>query len=173
MRHQLTNISIFFAVIPLIWGGFSVQSTDVSTIPPHLSGEGFHISADKSPTEEVKKTRESDTEAQIRAWVEELEEYESNIVKDKDNYKRIDVNGYYSYSCLQFQMKTYLHFYNLKNDTDLKLYENISLKEARKLITDCERQKELAVWMIKENPQRWKHWRYSVQRGLGLPPNSN
>ena len=37
------------------------------------------------------------------------------------------------------------------------------------LIYDCGFQKRLAVRMILDNPENWKHWRNTVQR-IGLPP---
>jgi len=95
-----------------------------------------------------------------------LEKYESSIVpeEEKDNYKRIDTNGYYSYSCLQFQLYTFIEYYERWKGVEL------TEDEAREIIADCELQKDLAKWMIEQNPQNWRHWYNSVVRGLGYPP---
>lgn len=160
MRKYLNNILL----------GLVLVSSPLSASQGFVDVNVYEYTPKQNQTA-VKTSQAVNNKSDIRIWVEKLEEYESNIIEDKDNYKRIDTNGYYSYACMQFQMHTFLHFYNLKNNTNLELYKNISLEEARNLISDCELQKDLATWMIKDNPNRWTHWRTSVERGLGLPPN--
>lgn len=84
---------------------------------------------------------------------------EFECVNCPDNFRHMDLNGKYSYSCLQFQENTFL----LKSH-DYKIYGSIY---------DCNFQKKLARAMFENDPSAWRHWRTSVERGLGMPPVDN
>lgn len=93
-------------------------------------------------------------------WIDSLAEYECHpsICGDGSNYRRVDSNGYYSYSCLQFQRATFEQ-YAKKFDVAGDIY-------------DCEIQKRLAKLMILDDEKAWSHWYTSVElRGLGKPPS--
>lgn len=94
-------------------------------------------------------------------WIDGLIELES---RGEEKIKILDVNGYYSYGCLQFQMATFIRFgvkYGLLTQSD----------NPRQLIYSCDFQKEIAKAMIRENRSNWRHWFTSVKiRKLGPPP---
>jgi hypothetical protein len=96
-------------------------------------------------------------------WLNQLVNKESN---GKASIKILDTNGYYSYGCLQFQMRTFLEYGN-KYD----VFSNAEIEHLDKLIYDCDFQKRLAKLMIQDNPNNWRHWHTSVTKGgIGLPP---
>jgi len=84
------------------------------------------------------------------AQIEDLAFCESS---GREDIKIVDTNGWYSYSCLQFQFPTfkqYVRRYGLLPDaTD---------EELMNMIGDCEFQKELAYRMISEDSGNWSHW---------------
>lgn len=93
-------------------------------------------------------------------WLDKLALLESN---GREDIKHLDVNGRYSYSCLQFQMGTFKAFYPLIASRSPASWE--------KAIMDCDTQKSIARAMLAANPAAWRHWYHSVKkRGLGLPP---
>ena len=94
-------------------------------------------------------------------WIEKLTVLES---EGRENLKIVDVNGYHSYGCLQFQMATFeaygTRYGLLKDGADLKTF-----------IFDCSLQKAIAKQMIEENSANWRHWFTSVKvKKLGFPP---
>lgn len=101
----------------------------------------------------------------LDAWIEKLAIKESD---NRENIKILDVNGQYSYSCLQFQMPTFRAFFPLLDPLDRS---KLSSTGWEKRIMSCDTQKKIAKAMIKSNPNAWRHWWTSVKkRGLGLPP---
>lgn len=78
-----------------------------------------------------------------------------------DRYRRIDSNGRYSYSCLQFQEATFV-------EQARKYRIEIRSPDA---IYSCETQKLVARAMFEDNPRAAaRHWYTSIYvRGLGLP----
>lgn len=89
-------------------------------------------------------------------WLNKLAQAEST---GRENIKILDVNGRYSYGCLQFQMRTFLSYaerYDIEVTTDD--------------IYDCNLQKRLAKEMILENHSNWRHWFNSAKYKVGLPP---
>ena len=94
-------------------------------------------------------------------WLEKLAYKESH---NRDNVKILDVNGKFSYGCLQFQEWTFRTFgekYGLvKPDANLE-----------PLIYNCSLQKQIAKRMIQEDYKMWQSWYTSVmEKDLGLPP---
>lgn len=99
----------------------------------------------------------------LDVWLEKLAMAESN---NRANIKVLDVNGRYSYGCLQFQMATFKAYsarYGFVDPNDVESWEN--------LIYDCSLQKKVAKRMIQEKPVNWRQWGYTVlHKGIGLPP---
>lgn len=100
-------------------------------------------------------------ESPLNYWINKLVDLES---EGKSNLKILDLNGLYSYGCLQFQMGTFVGYglkYKLLSPDD----------DFGKLIYDCDLQKSIAKRIILENPGNWRKWYTSVMvRGLGFPP---
>lgn len=94
-------------------------------------------------------------------WLAKLEFQESH---GNRMVKVLDVNGKYSYGCLQFQEGTFRN-YGLK-------YGLISPKDQTEhVIYDCELQKQIAKLMLAENYSNWRAWFTSVKsRNVGMPP---
>lgn len=94
-------------------------------------------------------------------WLDKLVQLESD---GKENLKILDVNGRYSYGCLQFQEQTFRSYassYGLFDRED-------SVEPA---IYSCALQKKIAKKMFEDDPGNWRHWYTSVKkRGLGVPP---
>jgi hypothetical protein len=100
-------------------------------------------------------------------WLDNLAMAESN---GKDHIKILDVNGRYSYGCLQFQLGTFLSYgrkYGIVPDT-------LSNADLLKLIYNCSVQKEIARAMIEDNTANWRHWYTSVRynKNVGMPPTA-
>lgn len=97
----------------------------------------------------------------IDVWLEKLAYQESN---HRAHIKVLDVNGKYSYGCLQFQEGTFRH-YGMK-------YGLISQSTPfESVIYDCDLQKKLAKLMLEDNYYNWQAWYTSVKKmGVGLPP---
>lgn len=109
--------------------------------------------------EEAKIEQKKET---LDAWLDKLVAHECpNCPK---NYKRIDVNGKFSYGCLQFQLATF-------RSKSAQYGIEISDGDA---IYSCEIQREIAVAMFNDNPKEAAgHWYTSVyKKGLGLPPET-
>jgi hypothetical protein len=96
-------------------------------------------------------------------WLEKLVMKES---QGRDRIKILDVNGKYSYGCLQFQEGTFRNFgqkYGL-------VAAGVNLES---VIYDCNLQKAIAKNMIQDDYFLWQSWYTSViVRDLGLPPRS-
>lgn len=102
-----------------------------------------------------------DRDLPLKEWLYELEGYEST---HKVNAKILDVNGKYSYGCLQFQMETFIW-------AGMKYRLFASRSDAEAQIMDCSMQHAVALAMLKGERQAWRHWYTSVElRGLGRPP---
>src|SRR5579859_946952 len=76
-----------------------------------------------------------------------------------------DRDGQLYYGCLQFHAKTFRAYVR-----KFHLLPNGSRSETMSLIYDCAFQKRLAALMIRHDPQSWRHWRRTVEKGVGLPP---
>jgi hypothetical protein len=95
-------------------------------------------------------------------WLDELEKYENCPPEGI-----LDRNSKKSYGALCFQMETFKHYFK-------KYYpeaKDLEEQEWFNLITDNELQKELAYKMLKDNPNNWRNWYWSIEiRGLPKPP---
>ena len=97
-------------------------------------------------------------------WLDRLISYE--CLGCGPAFKRLDTNGEYSYSCLQFQEKTFLGMgrrYGLLAEGD----DPVALG-----IYDCGLQRKIARRMFEDDVKAAaRHWYYSIHvKGLGLPP---
>lgn len=99
-------------------------------------------------------TKEQLYEAQLEQWLDRLQNDESG---KNPLLVILDTNNKYSYSCLQFQMGTWIP-YSKKYGVDAE-------------IMDCQAQRYVAKQMIKENWGNWRHWYTSVtKKTAGYPP---
>ena len=99
----------------------------------------------------------------LDAWLDHLAEKESN---NRERIKVLDVNGRYSYGCLQFQMATFKAY-----STRYGLVDATTVTSWEELLYSCSLQKKVAKHMILEKNSNWRHWGYTVLRkGVGLPP---
>lgn len=126
-----------------------------TSTPDKVSGAA--ITAGIQPRLKVKEASALDL------WLEKLAEVESH---GRDRIKILDVNGKFSYGCLQFQEWTFRNYgqkYGVLKDAadwESKIY-------------DCSVQKLIAKNMIRDNYVLWQSWYTSVViRDLGLPPRS-
>jgi hypothetical protein len=98
----------------------------------------------------------------LDAWLDGLITRESN---GRTDLKILDVNGHYSYGCLQFQMPTFIA-YGRKYGVISGNEDNLGT-----LIMSCSLQRNIAKKMILDNSANWRHWYTSVAiKNLGLPP---
>ena len=114
----------------------------------------------------VSGARRSDADpAQTLAqWIDTLAIAESG---NREWIAHQDRDGGYNYGCLQFRERTFRHFVMKFN-----LAPNAEPGEVMNLIYDCAFQKRLALRMLRENPENWKHWKKTVRR-IGLPPGAS
>jgi len=117
------------------------------------------LAPDISPNKEYQKKDEK-----ILKWIDKLEEYECRNCPA--GFGKVDRNGLFSYSCLQFQKETFMRY--LKKFYP-ETYQDLEGDEWQNLIYDCDFQKELAYQIIENNPDAVWHWKTSIKRGLGLP----
>jgi len=102
---------------------------------------------------------------------DDLDVYIENLIRYEcpgcpDNFRIVDSNGHYSYSCLQFQEKTFVW-----KAKEYGILPEAEEQEIINLIYDCETQKRVARAMFENEPDAWKHWYTStITKGLGLPP---
>lgn len=116
----------------------------------------FNVNAVSAPTQiSILSPEAISYETSINQWLENLVNQESS---GNARIVVLDVNGRYSYGCLQFQRATwdaYRDAYGITADD----------------IFDCNQQRKLARLMIEDDYSNWRHWFNSVTRyGVGKPP---
>jgi len=140
------------AVIFIVW----TQSSQVNGDDGCSSGNNETlVSAASVPGVRQQRTLEK--------WLDALSFAESG---NRAQIVHKDLDGRYYYWCLQFREKTFRSFVD-----KFGLAPNPEGNDVMELIYDCAFQKRLAVRMILDNPENWKHWRNTVQR-IGLPPGA-
>ena len=97
-------------------------------------------------------------------WIDRLAD-EFECVHCPPVFRHLDTNGEYSYAYLQFQAPTFV--YAVKRYRILPAAED---GEILNFIYDRAVQEAVARCMLENEASAWKHWRTSVNRGLGLPP---
>lgn len=98
----------------------------------------------------------------LQNWLDALAQAESG---NRERLVHRDRDGQLYYGCLQFQAKTFRVYVRR-----LHLAPESSRSEIMSRIYDCGFQKRLAMAMIRSDPSNWKHWRWTVERKIGLPP---
>jgi hypothetical protein len=96
----------------------------------------------------------------LAEWLEVLADEESG---NRAHIKVLDVNGRYSYGCLQFQMATWIG-----------MGKAYGIGTTPENIYDCQLQKHLAFVMISDRYANWRHWGWTVTKvgGAGYPPQT-
>ena len=97
----------------------------------------------------------------LARWIDALALAESG---NRDWIAHQDRDGGYNYGCLQFRERTFRRFVRKFN-----LAPNAEPDEVMHLIYDCAFQKRLALSMLQDNVENWKHWKKTAKR-IGLPP---
>lgn len=77
---------------------------------------------------------------------------------NKEGFRKVDSNGYYSYATFQFQKGTF-EFFAKKFD----LFDS----DLNKLIYTSDAQRKVARTMLQDNPKNWSHW-YICGKLIGL-----
>jgi hypothetical protein len=160
MKRNYKNLAVSLLVGTAIFGSTypatlnAITSADAYTVQ-NAASNTTSIAATSDPVITVKEASSLDL------WLEKLAQLESH---GQEHIKIMDVNGRYSYGCLQFQAQTFRNFgakYGL-----VSLNANIEAT-----IYDCTLQKAIAKHMIKDDYILWQSWYTSVvTKGLGLPP---
>jgi hypothetical protein len=114
--------------------------------------------------DENKEEEKDEADAALDAWLDKLAEYE--CTNCPENFRHLDVNQRYSYSCLQFQEATFL-----EQGTRYGVIP-AGIDAITAGIYDCDIQKAVARAMVKDQGAKAAgHWYHSVYtRGLGTPP---
>src|SRR5690242_3305878 len=84
-------------------------------------------------------------------WIDALAVAESG---NRDWIAHQDRDGGYNYGCLQFRERTFRHYVKKFN-----LAPDAQPDDVMNLIYDCAFQKRLALRMLRETPENWKHWK--------------
>lgn len=171
MGINLKNVVVSMAVGAVVSG---LLTANLNAITSTATYNNDRISSTASSTVSTTTTSTASTTTStvtstpvatnLDLWIEKLAMAESN---NRANIKVLDVNGRYSYGCLQFQMATFKAYtarYNLVDASKVTNWEA--------LIYDCGLQKKTAKHMIKERTANWRHWGYTVlNKGIGFPPS--
>lgn len=158
-RHTYKAISalvVFGATVLQPW-------TATSITPPAGAAYGNPSTMTQEATGTASDARDVNVRAQapdplpgaLSAWLDALAREESG---SSSTIKHLDVNGRYSYGCVQFQMGTWLSYGKAFGATEENIY-------------DCGLQKQVAADMITSEYSNWHHWGYTVlHKGIGFPP---
>ena len=98
---------------------------------------------------------------ELTLWIDRLIQIESG---GRENIKILDVNGKYSYGCLQFQRATFVGY-----SKQYGFFGNLKEVDWDKEIMNCRTQKTLLRNMLADDYKNYDHWRNSVKK-LGKPP---
>ena len=98
----------------------------------------------------------------LELWIDRLALAESG---NRARLVHRDRDGQLYYGCLQFHAKTFRVYVRR-----FHLLPTSSRAEMMNRIYDCAFQKRLAVLMIRDDPENWKHWRRTVEKRVGMPP---
>lgn len=142
---------------------FLIKNVAALLVSTTIMGGSASTPATGTQFASIVNTPIASSQAPIDAWIDSLIQLES---RGNDRIKILDVNGRYSYGCLQFQMDTFWRYgtkYNILTNAD---EDNLGT-----LIYNCDIQKTIAKAMIDENRSNWRHWYTSVtKKKLGPPP---
>jgi hypothetical protein len=163
MGINLKNAVVSTAVAALVIGLISSNVNAITATATYGSVASALSANGVSTTTTSTATTTITSRTSLDAWIDKLAEKESG---NKERIKILDVNGRYSYGCLQFQMatfKSYSQRYGLVDPANVTSWEET--------IYNCSLQKQIAKRMLLEKSGNWRHWGYTVRtKGLGLPP---
>lgn len=115
--------------------------------------------ADRAPAASAEISAPADA---LELWLDKL------AVAESGNRARLvhrDRDGQLYYGCLQFHAKTFRVYVRR-----FHLLPQNSRAEMMHRIYDCAFQKRLAALMIRDDPDNWKHWKWTVEKRVGMPP---
>ena len=98
----------------------------------------------------------------LQIWINKLAFAESG---NRARLVHRDRDGQLYYGCLQFHARTFRVYVKR-----FHLLPTSSRAEMMRRIYDCGFQKRLAAMMIRDDPDNWKHWRWTVEKRVGMPP---
>ncbi len=163
MHSHLKNLAVSALVGTAVLGSvYPATLNALSTADAYRFPATFVFTPEITPkaTPVVLKVTEPSA---LDLWLEQLIQKESH---GRTHVKILDVNGKYSYGCLQFQEWTFRAF-----GEKYGLVKPGAVLEP--LIYDCELQKAIAKHMIQNDYKLWQSWYTSVvERDLGFPPRS-
>jgi hypothetical protein len=160
--HGEVQIMKKFILIPLILtlltpSGIKIgKEVEPINNAPYIDVRTAYQNIDKQFIVLNSKTSENTNLSRIRRyddWLVSLEHCESG---GREDIVILDTNNRYSYSCLQFQERTFNHY------TARYGFEDYD-------IMNCEHQKDVANEMLKENYNNWRHWFNCSTKKIGLP----
>ena len=149
--HRLILMSSRYIAVSLVFCSQPAMPGETDCVGAHAAT----ISATPPSTAEPART--------FAQWIDALAVAESG---NRDWIAHQDRDGGYNYGCLQFRERTFRHFvkkFNLAPDAEPD--------ELMNLIYDCAFQKRLALRMLRDNVENWKHWKKTARR-IGLPPGA-
>ncbi len=152
--HRLMRVSTRWVAAFLIIGGWSSTLARADCAAPGGGHDGS-ASAGLRPGTNLDEV--------LKKWIDALALAESG---SRERIAHQDRDGRYNYGCLQFRERTFRFFVKKYN-----LAANAEPDKVMNLIYDCAFQKRLALRMIQEDPENWKHWRRTARR-IGLPPGA-
>jgi hypothetical protein len=155
ISRKLAAGIILVIAVAASYPGDLYATTVTGTVPPVTLARNAELKPEAKGVLTVEEPSSMDI------WLAKLAYQES---RGKTRIKVLDVNGKYSYGCLQFQEGTF-RTYALKygfispaTPTESKIY-------------DCELQKTIAKLMLAENYSNWRAWYTSSKlKSVGLPP---
>ena len=167
MGINLKNVVVSMAVGAVVSGLLTTNLNAITATATYgtdsMLAATSTASASTSIASAATTTATSTVTTNLDLWLEKLATAESN---NRATIKILDVNGRYSYGCLQFQMATFKSY-----SARYGLADPATVTDWDALIFDCDFQKEVAIHMIQEKPANWRHWGYTVlHKGIGLPP---
>ena len=147
--HRRYPICLIFILLTVFLGrGYSQQSASEPAVAPPAADSDEQA---------------SDVPDTLAAWLDALARAESG---NRGHLVHRDRDGQLYYGCLQFQARTFRVYVK-----KLRLLPTSNRSQLMSRIYDCSFQKRLAAAMIRDDPSNWKHWRWTVERKVGLPPS--
>ena len=95
----------------------------------------------------------------LEPYLDALAMCESN---NRQGFRVVDTNGYYSYSAYQFQMSTWM-----AEARAAELFPEAEEEDYVNLIWGRTDQRNVAKVMLEDNPNNWTHWR-TCSKKIGL-----
>lgn len=117
-----------------------------------------------APAEATASAPEEEPAVTLDQWLDTLAVAESG---NRPHIVHRDRDGQLYYGCLQFKESTFRVYVR-----KFHLLPKTERSEVMAHIYDCRLQKHLAALMLRDDPNTWKYWRYTVEKRVGFPPVS-